>query len=172
MPEFTSTMPPDVTIYTDGAARGNPGPGGYGVVLMSGRHRKELSGGYRFTTNNRMELLAVIKGLEALKISGSRVTIYTDSKYVAEAVTKGWVFRWEQKGFKKKKNPDLWKRFLELYRQHKVKLIWVKGHNNIRENERCDRLAVEASHGKNLKEDTGYITSQQDNTLFDNNEKN
>jgi len=104
-------MPVEITIYTDGAARGNPGPGGYGVVLISGEHRKELSGGFRRTTNNRMELLAVIKGLEALKIPGSKVTIYTDSRYVADAVNKGWVFRWERTGFKNKKNPDLWKRF-------------------------------------------------------------
>ncbi len=163
-------MPPDITIYTDGAARGNPGPGGYGIVLIAGKHRKELSGGFRLTTNNRMELLAVIKALEALKISDSRVTIYTDSRYVADAVTKGWVFRWEQKNFKKKKNPDLWKQFLELYRKHQVNLIWVKGHSRIKENERCDHLAVEASYDKNLKDDTGYLSSHQDPTLFSGNE--
>ena len=162
-------MPPDITIYTDGAARGNPGPGGYGVVLMSGKHRKELSGGFRLTTNNRMELLAVIKALEALKVPNSRVTIYTDSKYVADAVNKGWVFHWEQKGFRKKKNPDLWRRFLELYRQHQVKLVWIKGHNNTTENERCDQLAVEASKDKHLKEDKGYYSSGQDHSLFDEN---
>lgn len=159
-------MSPDITIYTDGAARGNPGPGGYGVVLIAGKHRKELSGGFRLTTNNRMELLAVIKALEALKISDSRVTIYTDSRYVADAVTKGWVFRWEQKSFRNKKNPDLWKQFLELYRKHKINLIWVKGHSQIKENERCDRLAVEASFKNNLKDDTGYLSSHQDPTLF------
>ena len=159
-------MPPDIIIYTDGAARGNPGPGGYGVVLMSGKHRKELSEGFRLTTNNRMELLAVIKALEALKIPKSSVIIYTDSKYVADAVNKGWVFQWEQKGFKKKKNPDLWRRFLELYRKHNVKLVWIKGHNNTTENERCDRLAVEASHGNNLQEDEGYLASGQDHSLF------
>ena len=108
-------MPPDITIYTDGAARGNPGPGGYGIVMMSGRHRKEISAGYRLTTNNRMELMAVIVALESLKIVPSTVTIYTDSRYVADAVEKGWVFSWEKKGFKKKKNPDLWKRFLEAF---------------------------------------------------------
>ena len=154
-------MPADITIYTDGAARGNPGPGGYGVVLLSGKHRKELSEGFRLTTNNRMELLAVIKALEALKIPGSNVTIYTDSRYVADAVNKGWVFQWERKGFKKKKNPDLWKRFLELYRKHKVRLVWVKGHNNLKENERCDRLAVEASMGENLPPDEGYEAEEQ-----------
>ncbi len=157
-------MSAEITIYTDGAARGNPGPGGYGVVMMSGKHRKELSEGFRRTTNNRMELLAVIKALEALKQPGSKVTIYTDSKYVADAVNKGWVFQWERNGFKKKKNPDLWKRFLEIYRKHNVRLVWVKGHDNIKENERCDHLAVEASKGENLQPDTGY--EEEDQTLF------
>lgn len=151
-----------IIIYTDGAARGNPGPGGYGVVLMSGKHRKEISEGFVLTTNNRMELLAVIKGLEALKIENSEVTVYTDSKYVSDAVEKGWVFSWESKKFKKKKNPDLWIRFLKVYRRHKVKFIWVKGHANIPENERCDALAVEASHANKLKEDTGYIKESPD----------
>jgi len=145
-----------ITLYTDGAARGNPGPGGYGVVLLSGKLRKELSHGYKKTTNNRMELLAVIVGLEALKIDNSNVNIFTDSKYVADAVEKGWVFIWEKKGFKKKKNPDLWRRFLKIYRKHRVKFTWVKGHANIPENERCDRLAVEASLGENLSIDAGY----------------
>jgi len=155
-------MPSKIIIYTDGAARGNPGPGGYGVVLMSGKHRKELSEGFVLTTNNRMELLAVIKGLEVLKIENSVVTVYTDSKYVSDAVEKGWVFNWESKKFKKKKNPDLWIRFLKVYRRHKVKFIWVKGHANIPENERCDALAVEASHANKLKEDTGYIKESPD----------
>ncbi|MCD6597911.1 MAG: ribonuclease HI [Bacteroidales bacterium] len=145
-----------ITLYTDGAARGNPGPGGYGAVLLSGKHRKELSEGFKLTTNNRMELLAVIKGLEALKQSDSEVTVYTDSKYVADAVEKGWVFGWERKKFKKKKNPDLWIRFLKIYRKHKVKFIWVKGHANIPENERCDELAVVASKQPVLQIDTGY----------------
>lgn len=149
-------MPGKIIIYTDGAARGNPGPGGYGVVLMSGKHRKELSEGFKLTTNNRMELLAVIKGLEALKNAGSVVTIYTDSKYVSDAVEKGWVFGWESKGFKKKKNPDLWIRFLKIFRKHKVNFVWVKGHANIPENERCDTLAVEASLSSNLQIDSGY----------------
>ena len=146
-----------ITLYTDGAARGNPGPGGYGAVLLSGKHRKELSEGFKLTTNNRMELLAVIKGLEALKQNDSEVTVYTDSKYVADAVEKGWVFGWERKKFKKKKNPDLWIRFLKIYRRHKVKFIWVKGHANIPENERCDELAVVASKQPVLQIDTGYI---------------
>ncbi len=135
----------NITLYTDGSARGNPGPGGYGVVLKSGKHRKEISEGYRHTTNNRMELLAVIVGLETLKFTGSIVNVFTDSKYVADAVEKSWVFGWEKKSFKDKKNPDLWKRFLIVYRKHQVKFTWVKGHANIPENERCDRLAVEAS---------------------------
>lgn len=156
-------QPPDIIIYTDGAARGNPGPGGYGVVLKSGGHRKELSQGYSLTTNNRMELLAVIVALEQLRFNQSRVTIYTDSRYVADAVEKGWLFEWERKGFKKKKNPDLWRRFLKEYRKHRVKFIWVKGHANIPENERCDELAVEASKLPDLHEDPGY---REDETLF------
>jgi ribonuclease HI len=147
---------PQITIYTDGAARGNPGPGGYGIVLLSGKHRREMSEGYKHTTNNRMELLAVIVALETLKIPGSEVTIYTDSKYVADAVTKGWVFDWVKKRFKGKKNPDLWLRFLEIYKKHSVKFIWVKGHANNPLNERCDELAVAASMQTNLKEDNGY----------------
>lgn len=157
---------PRIVIYTDGAARGNPGPGGYGVVLMSGIHRKELSGGFVLTTNNRMELLAVIAGLEALKKEGSIVDIYTDSKYVSDAVSLGWVFQWEKKGFKNKKNPDLWQRFLKVYRKHKVKFHWIKGHSNIKENERCDVLAVEASKLPNLPEDKGYLP--EENGMFTN----
>lgn len=144
-------------MYTDGAAQGNPGPGGYGVVLMSGPYRKELSAGYAHTTNNRMELLAVISGLEALKNPGEQVTVYSDSKYVVDAVEKGWVFGWEKKGFKDKKNPDLWRRFLQVYRRHRVRFVWVKGHAEIPENERCDRLAVAAAARKPLLEDTGYV---------------
>jgi len=146
----------NIIIYTDGAARGNPGPGGYGTVLMSGKHRKELSGGFKLTTNNRMELLAVILGLEALKNEGNKVTVYSDSKYVVDAVEKGWVFNWEKKAFKGKKNPDLWQRFLKVYPKHKIKLIWIKGHANIKENERCDKLAVQASLQSNLPDDKGY----------------
>lgn len=155
MPDSTMAVP-KVTIYTDGASRGNPGPGGYGVVMLSGPHRKELSAGYRLTTNNRMELLAVIVALEALKIEGSHVTVYTDSKYVADSVEKGWVFQWKSKLFKGKKNPDLWLRFLESYKKHTVKFIWIKGHADNPLNEHCDRLAVAASMKSNLLEDTGY----------------
>ncbi|MGC9331827.1 MAG: ribonuclease HI [Bacteroidales bacterium] len=159
---------PTVTIYTDGAARGNPGPGGYGVVLISGNRRKELSAGYRKTTNNRMELLAVIKALEALKIEGSKVDVYTDSKYVCEAVEEGWVFTWEQKEFKKKKNRDLWLRFLVVYRKHDVKFHWVRGHSDIKENNRCDKIATNASKAKNLLIDEQYEDEQKEanNTLF------
>jgi ribonuclease HI len=158
-------MQGEITIYTDGASSGNPGPGGYGVVLISGKHRLEKSGGYRLTTNNRMELMGVIAGLEALKIPGSRVVIYTDSKYVADSVEKGWVFQWESKLFKNKKNPDLWIRFLKVYRKHKVRFVWIKGHSNNIENERCDRLAVAASSAGSLPDDTGY-SPDQDNSMM------
>lgn len=156
----------EVIIYTDGACSGNPGRGGYGVVLMSGSHRKEISEGFRLTTNNRMELLAAIKGLEALKKKGTPVKLFTDSQYVANAVNKGWVFDWERKQFKKKKNQDLWIRFLVLYRQHNVTLFWLKGHNNDAENERCDLLAVNASKEPVLSEDTGYIPENNDLPLI------
>lgn len=159
-------MQGEITIYTDGAASGNPGPGGFGVVLISGKHRLEKSEGFRLTTNNRMELLAVITGLEALKIPGSKVIIYTDSKYVADAVEKGWLFQWESKAFKKKKNPDLWIRFLKVYRKHNVRFVWIKGHSNIPENEICDRLAVNAYLNTNLQEDTGYIAGSEENKLL------
>lgn len=145
-----------IIMYTDGAASGNPGPGGYGVLLQAGEHIKELSEGYRLTTNNRMELLAVIVGLEQLKRDNTEITIYTDSKYVCDSVDKGWVFGWEKTGFKKKKNPDLWQRFLKIYRKHRVKFQWVKGHANIPGNERCDRLAVMASQKNKLLIDEGY----------------
>ncbi len=146
-----------ITLYTDGSARGNPGPGGYGVVLLSGRFRKELSQGFRRTTNNRMELMAVCAGLEALRYDGCEVTVYSDSRYVVDAVTKGWVFGWEKKGFAGKKNPDLWQRFLRAYRRQHVSMVWVKGHADNAENNRCDVLAVAASaDGSCLPEDTGY----------------
>lgn len=137
-----------IEIFTDGASSGNPGPGGYGVVLKSGPHYKELSAGFRKTTNNRMELMAVIVGLEALTKPGQEVVIYSDSKYVVDAVEKKWVFGWMSKGFAGKKNKDLWIRFLQIYKQHKVRFQWVKGHAGHPENERCDRLAVAASQQK------------------------
>lgn len=143
-------------MYTDGAASGNPGPGGYGAVLMAGKHRKELWGGFRRTTNNRMELLAVIAALEALKGEGHEVTVVSDSKYVVDAVEKGWVFDWERKRFAKKKNPDLWERFLRIYRKHRVRFQWIRGHNGHPENELCDRLAVAAREQRDLPADEGY----------------
>jgi len=158
-------MPNEITIYTDGASSGNPGPGGYGTVLISGKHRLEKSAGYSLTTNNRMELMAVIAGLESLKIKKSKVVIYTDSRYVADSVEKGWVFQWESKAFKKKKNADLWIRFLKIYRQYDVRIVWIKGHANNTENEVCDRLALEASKGT-LLEDTGYRPEEENEKLL------
>ncbi|TCC96144.1 ribonuclease HI [Pedobacter hiemivivus] len=137
-----------IEVYTDGAASGNPGPGGYGVILRAGQHYKELSAGFRMTTNNRMELLAVIVALQALKTPGQQVTVFSDSKYVIDSVEKKWVFGWLKTGFKGKKNKDLWMRFLNVYKLHDVKFVWVKGHNNHPENERCDQLAVAASKNK------------------------
>lgn len=148
-----------ISIFTDGASRGNPGPGGFATILVANQHRKEISEGFRKTTNNRMELLAVIKGLEALKKAGSEVTVYSDSKYVVDAVEKGWVWSWAKKGFKDKKNADLWQRFIPVYKQHKVKLKWVKGHAGHIENERCDELAVQSALGGNLQIDHGYEAS-------------
>lgn len=145
-----------ITIYTDGSAIGNPGPGGYGAILISGNHRKELSRGYLHTTNNRMELMSVIAALETLKGIRHDVTIFSDSKYVVESVEKGWVFGWQKKGFKNKKNPDLWIRFLKIYSKNNVKFRWVKGHAGHVENERCDRLAVKAAESGELIEDIGY----------------
>ena len=145
-----------ISIYTDGAAKGNPGPGGYGVVLVSGPHRKELSGGFNHTTNNRMELLAVIVGLEALKIPGAEVTVYSDSTYVVNSIEKGWLHKWRAGGFKKAKNVDLWLRFLEVWPKFRVRFVWIKGHAGHPENEHCDRLAVAAAMQPNLPEDGGY----------------
>ncbi|MEK9750007.1 MAG: ribonuclease HI [Flavobacteriaceae bacterium] len=147
-----------VNLYTDGAASGNPGPGGYGIVLESPkkRYRKEFAEGFKHTTNNRMELLAVIEGLRKLRSDGMQVTVYTDSKYVADAVEKKWVFGWERKNFKDRKNADLWMQFLVEFRKHQVRFVWIKGHNNHPQNERCDALAVAASKQPNLKEDSGF----------------
>jgi ribonuclease H len=152
---------PPIFLYTDGASSGNPGPGGYGAVLKCAGHVRELSGGFVLTTNNRMELLAVIKGLEAIKWRNAVVHIYSDSSYVVKSVNEGWLFGWEKKGFAKAKNPDLWKRFLPLYRSHRVTFHWIKGHAGHPENERCDALAVDAgagavSRGESLPHDYGY----------------
>ena len=147
-----------ITIYTDGSSIGNPGPGGYGIVmLVEGEdYKKEFSQGFKLTTNNRMELLAVIIALEKIKIKNSNVTIFTDSKYVSDAVEKGWVFDWEKKKFKNKKNPDLWIRFLNIYNKHNIKFHWVKGHSNNLYNDRCDLIANNAAKSSNLIEDSGY----------------
>lgn len=145
-----------ITIHTDGAASGNPGPGGYGAVLESGKHRKEIWGGYRRTTNNRMELLAVIAALDSLKGEGHDVLVVSDSKYVVDAVEQGWLFGWEKKGFAKQKNPDLWRRFLSVYRKHRVRFQWIRGHNGHPLNELCDRLAVAAREQSELLVDEGY----------------
>jgi len=154
-----------ITIYTDGAAKGNPGNGGYGVVMMSGKHKKELSEGFRNTTNNRMELLSVIVALEQIKVAQSEVQIFSDSKYVVDSIEKGWVFGWQKKGFKGKKNIDLWQRFLKIYPKHKVKFNWVKGHAGNIHNERCDVLAVAAAESSNLLIDEGY-ENQTEGGLF------
>jgi ribonuclease HI len=152
-----------VYIYTDGASKGNPGPGGYGVVmeLAGTSYKKEFYEGFRLTTNNRMELLAVIVGLEKLKKPNMSVLVVSDSKYVVDAVEKGWVFGWEKKYFKDKKNPDLWMRFLKIYRKHQVKFQWIKGHNNHPQNERCDQLAVMASQQEKLAVDAYYEREEQ-----------
>jgi ribonuclease HI len=156
----------EVHIYTDGAAKGNPGPGGYGVVmeLVGTHHKKEFYEGFRHTTNNRMELLGVIVGLEKLKTANMKVLVISDSKYVVDSVMKQWVFGWEKKGFIGKKNPDLWKRFLIIYRKHQVDFKWIKGHNNHIQNERCDELAVMASMQKTLSVDAFY--EKEDQKLF------
>ena len=145
-----------ITIYTDGAAKGNPGPGGYGAILQSGPHYKEISQGFRLTTNNRMELLSVIVCLEMLKQEGCEVTVYSDSKYVVDAIEKNWIGGWVKRGWKNVKNPDLWKRYLIVAQRHKVRFKWIKGHNGHQMNERCDFLAVEASNGGDLLVDAWY----------------
>ena len=152
---------PTIYLYTDGAASGNPGPGGYGVVLKCGTFVKEISGGFAKTTNNRMELLAVIVGLEAIKWDNARVEVWSDSKYVVNAITEGWLEKWILKDWKKVKNPGLWQRFVPLYRAHQVTFHWIKGHAGHPENERCDRLAVAAYGQSGLPEDTGYIISKE-----------
>lgn len=149
-----------ITIYTDGSSRGNPGPGGYGAILMYNDKRKELSAGYRKTTNNRMELMGVIAALEALKKPALNITVYTDSQYIVKALTEGWLNKWLATNFAKGiKNKDLWLRFYDLYKQHQVKFVWVKGHANNPFNNRCDELATSAADGGNLLVDEGYEMS-------------
>ena len=145
-----------IHLYTDGSSRGNPGPGGYGIVLTCGPHRKEMSGGFSCTTNNRMELLAVIVGLEAIKRPNAQVNIYSDSSYVVKAINEGWLKNWVVKGLHKQKNADLWERYLRIAHKHQLKFFWIKGHAGHPENERCDRLAVEAATSPHLMEDHGY----------------
>lgn len=152
-------MNTEITIYTDGSSRGNPGPGGYGVVLMSGSHRKELSQGYKRTTNNRMEIMGVIAGLKALKKDGMNITVYSDSQYVVKAWEEGWLKNWIKTNFKGgKKNADLWKELYELSKKHTLKFKWVRGHAENAYNNRCDELATEAADGSSHKllEDTGF----------------
>ena len=164
MPEEKQTpQPPVITIYTDGSSRGNPGPGGFGIVRMSGQHRKDVACGFRRTTNNRMELLGVITALEMLKIPNSIVTIYTDSKYVADAINQNWMSGWIKKNFKNVKNPDLWVRFLRIYKQHKVRFVWVKGHADNPYNNRCDQLAVAAATGDKLLVDEYFESTENEN---------
>lgn len=169
----TNSSRPRIFLYTDGASSGNPGPGGYGVVLKCAGHEKEMSGGFARTTNNRMELLAVIKGLEAIKWRDAEVEVYSDSSYVVKAVNEGWLLNWERKGWKKVKNPDLWKRFLNVYRMHRVAFHWLKGHNGHPENERCDRLAVAAgagaeAAGRTLPADEGFeLNAAAEGSLID-----
>ena len=151
-------MTKKINIYTDGSSIGNPGPGGYGIIMVleNNAYKKEVSQRFSLTTNNRMELLAVIVALENIKIISSNVEVFTDSKYVSDAVEKKWVFEWEKLNFKKKKNSDLWKRFLIIYRKHNVTFRWIKGHNNHPENERCDYMANKAARSSNLIKDTYY----------------
>lgn len=158
-----------IDLYTDGACSGNPGKGGYGVVLKYKDHVKELSGGYLLTTNNRMEILAVIRGLEALHET-CNVNVYSDSKYVIDAITQGWVYKWEANGWMRGKkapalNVDLWEQLLVLMEEHNVEFHWVKGHAGHPENERCDALAVSAYNGENLCEDPGYQLEEQQNVF-------
>lgn len=156
-------MPDKINIYTDGSSIGNPGPGGYGVIMEweGKQYIKEFSDGYRLTTNNRMELMAVIVALEKLKKQSMEVTIYSDSKYVIDSIQKKWVFNWEKKGFKDKKNPDLWKRYLNIHRKHQVNFQWVKGHNAHPQNERCDQLAVKAAKESPDKIDDFFEQNQK-----------
>lgn len=149
-------MSQQLIIYTDGSARGNPGPGGYGIVLKWGNTVKEIAQGFRMTTNNRMELLGVIVALQHLKKEGLHITIYTDSSYIVNSVEKGWVFGWVKTGFKGKKNADLWRLFLQEYKKHHIKFQWVKGHSTNAGNNRCDELATMAADSGNWLVDEGY----------------
>ncbi len=161
-----NTQRPPIYLFSDGAASGNPGPGGYGVVLRCAGLERELSGGFRLTTNNRMELLGVTVGLESIKWDGAEVHVWSDSSYVVKAVNEGWLETWKRTGFKKKKNVDLWLRFDAARSRLRVTFHWLKGHAGHPENERCDQLAVAAYHGDNLREDVGYLTEIQESTIL------
>lgn len=145
-----------IEVFTDGSAKGNPGPGGYGIVMRFGDKLKEVSQGYRLTTNNRMELLAVIVALESMKTTKYPIRVCSDSKYVIDSIVKGWVFNWEKKNFKGKKNEDLWKRYLKQHFKFKIEYKWVKGHAGHAENERCDVLAVQGAESKDQLIDTWF----------------
>lgn len=155
-----------ISIFTDGAASGNPGPGGYGVILKSGNHYKEIAEGFRHTTNNRMELMAVCVGLESIKKKNQEITVFSDSKYVIDSIEKKWVFGWVKKGFAGKKNKDLWLRYLQSHKIHQVNFVWVKGHAGHPENERCDELAVIAAKGKNLNIDSVFELENKSQKLL------
>lgn len=160
-------MSKPILIYSDGSSRGNPGPGGYGVILMYGTHRKELSKGYRHTTNNRMELMGVIEGIKAVKSTHIPIEIYTDSRYIVNAVTKGWLNKWMKTGFAGgKKNKDLWLMYSKVASPHKITFHWVKGHHINPYNNRCDELATQAADGINLDVDTGYESESESENLF------
>lgn len=162
---------PPITLYTDGACSGNPGPGGYGIILQCNGLEKELSAGFARTTNNRMELMAVIVGLESIKWENAEVNVYSDSTYVVKALNEGWLQKWVKTGFKKVKNVDLWQRFLQIYPRHQVSFHWVKGHASNPLNERCDRLAVAAgagavAAGRILPQDQGFIAAEEEGKLL------
>jgi ribonuclease HI len=156
-----------ILIYTDGASRGNPGPGGYGIVMIFGTHRREISGGYKLTTNNRMELLAVIHALEILKTDKYPVIVYSDSRYVVDAINKRWVEGWVRQQFRKTKNPDLWIRLLRQLAKYKVEFVWVKGHASNPENNRCDELAVSAALSGKLDSDSYYEKEREKGDIFE-----
>jgi ribonuclease HI len=151
----------NITVYTDGSALGNPGPGGYGAILISGAHRKEISGGFRLTTNNRMEIMAAIVALQQIKGSPHQIELVSDSRYLTEAFHQNWVDGWIKRNWKNVKNPDLWKALLELAQAHRMQWTWIKGHNRHPENERCDQLAKEAASKSELLDDQGYIESKE-----------
>ena len=156
-----TTQRPVIYLYTDGASSGNPGPGGWGAVLVCGDRRREMSGGFRLTTNNRMELLAVIEGLRAIRWEGADVQVWSDSQYVVKALTEGWLEKWVAKGWKKVKNPDLWQQFIPEWRRNRVTFHWLEGHAGHPENERCDRLAVAARSLPDLPADEGYTLENE-----------